>query len=79
MEVIKAVLIIILKIYKSIMSPLLETVFGKGCIFTPTCSEYAIDSLRKHGIKSGLSLSIRRFLRCHPGATSAYDPVPEGI
>jgi putative membrane protein insertion efficiency factor len=79
MEVIKNLLIIILKVYKSIMSPLLETVFGKGCIFTPTCSEYAIDSLRKHGIKSGLSLSIRRFLRCHPGATSAYDPVPEGI
>lgn len=79
MEVIKAILIIILKIYKSLVSPLLETIFGKGCIFTPTCSEYAIDSLRKHGIKCGINLSLKRFSRCHPGTAAAYDPVPEGI
>ncbi|MCK5506426.1 MAG: membrane protein insertion efficiency factor YidD [Thermodesulfovibrionia bacterium] len=75
----KKLLIIILKTYKSIMSPLLEAVFGKGCIFTPTCSEYVIDSIRKHGIKRGLSFSIRRLSRCHPGTMPAYDPVPEGI
>jgi len=77
MEIIKTLLIYTIKIYKSLISPLLETVFGKGCIFTPTCSEYAVDAIEKYGLRRGVNYSIRRFLRCHPGTIPAYDPVPE--
>lgn len=77
MEIIKALLIFTMKTYKSLMSPLLEAMFGKGCIFTPTCSEYAVDAIEKYGIRQGVNYSIKRFIRCHPGTMPAYDPVPE--
>ncbi len=47
-----------------------------SCRFTPTCSEYAIQALRKHGPFRGLWLSIRRIFRCHPWGGHGYDPVP---
>ena len=46
------------------------------CRFTPTCSHYAIEALKKHGPFKGLYLTIRRILRCHPWGGSGYDPVP---
>ncbi len=46
------------------------------CRFTPTCSEYAIQALRKHGPFRGSWLAVRRILRCHPWGGSGYDPVP---
>lgn len=46
------------------------------CRFTPTCSEYAIEALRKHGPFRGSWLAVRRILRCHPWGGSGYDPVP---
>ncbi|MFA6872373.1 MAG: membrane protein insertion efficiency factor YidD [Bacteroidaceae bacterium] len=47
-----------------------------SCRFTPTCSQYAIEALKKHGPFRGFYLSIRRILRCHPWGGSGYDPVP---
>ena len=47
-----------------------------SCRFTPTCSEYAKQALRKHGPIKGLWLAFRRILRCHPWGGSGYDPVP---
>ncbi len=47
-----------------------------SCRFTPTCSLYAAEALRKHGPFKGVYLSIRRILRCHPWGGSGYDPVP---
>ena len=47
-----------------------------SCRFTPTCSEYARQALRKHGPVKGMWLAIRRLLRCHPRGESGYDPVP---
>ena len=47
-----------------------------ACRFTPTCSEYAKEALRKHGPIKGLWLAVRRILRCHPWGGSGYDPVP---
>lgn len=46
------------------------------CRFTPTCSEYAIEALRKHGPFRGSWLAVCRILRCHPWGGSGYDPVP---
>ena len=47
-----------------------------SCRFTPTCSQYAIEAIKKHGPFKGLYLAIRRILRCHPWGGSGYDPVP---
>lgn len=47
-----------------------------SCRFTPTCSQYAIEALRKHGPWKGLWLTIKRILRCNPWGGSGYDPVP---
>ena len=47
-----------------------------SCRFTPTCSEYAKQALRKHGPIKGLYLAVRRILRCNPWGGWGYDPVP---
>lgn len=47
-----------------------------SCRFTPTCSEYAIQALKKHGPIKGLALAIWRIFRCNPWGGSGYDPVP---
>lgn len=47
------------------------------CRFTPSCSAYAITALEQHGSRSGLSLTIRRLLRCRPFGPSGWDPVPD--
>lgn len=65
-------LILPIRFYQIAISPLLPD----SCRFTPTCSQYAIEALRKHGPIKGLYLAIRRILRCHPWGGSGYDPVP---
>jgi putative membrane protein insertion efficiency factor len=47
-----------------------------SCRFTPTCSQYAKEALRKHGPIKGLYLAVWRILRCNPWGGSGYDPVP---
>lgn len=47
-----------------------------SCRFTPTCSEYARQALKKHGPVKGLALAVWRILRCNPWGGSGYDPVP---
>lgn len=48
----------------------------KSCRFTPTCSNYAIEALEKHGTIKGSCLAIKRILRCNPWGKTGYDPVP---
>ena len=46
-----------------------------SCRYTPTCSEYAVQALKKYGPVKGLYLAVKRILRCHPWGGSGYDPV----
>ncbi len=64
--------ILLIRIYQYVISPAL----GPKCRFTPTCSEYAAEALKKHGILKGTWLALKRVSRCHPGGGSGYDPVP---
>ncbi len=66
------VLIAPIRFYQRYISPLTPP----ACRFTPTCSQYAIEALRKHGPIKGLALAIWRILRCNPWGGSGYDPVP---
>lgn len=50
--------------------------FPAACRYTPTCSQYAIEAINKHGAIKGLWLAIKRICRCHPWGGSGYDPVP---
>ena len=61
-----------IRFYRKFISPLTPP----SCRFTPTCSEYAIEAITKHGPFKGTWLAIRRVLRCRPGGGSGYDPVP---
>ncbi len=47
------------------------------CRFTPTCSQYAVEAVERHGARRGLALAARRLGRCRPGGPSGYDPIPE--
>ena len=65
-------LVMLVRFYQVCISPLKPAC----CRFTPTCSAYAIEALRKHGPIKGLWLAIWRILRCNPWGGSGYDPVP---
>ncbi len=69
----KTILIKILKFYKKKISPNIKS----SCIYTPTCSEYAICALKKHNLLKALKLIIFRVLRCNPIARGGFDPVPD--
>ncbi|MCI5504474.1 MAG: membrane protein insertion efficiency factor YidD [Anaerobutyricum sp.] len=69
----KKIFIRLIKFYQKYLSPL------KGratCIYTPTCSQYAIEALEKYGLIKGGGLAVWRILRCNPFAKGGYDPVP---
>ncbi|MBO7089165.1 MAG: membrane protein insertion efficiency factor YidD [Lentisphaeria bacterium] len=61
-----------MRAYRRWISPL----FPPCCRFTPTCSQYAIEAVRVHGILRGLALSFWRILRCNPWCRGGFDPVP---
>jgi putative membrane protein insertion efficiency factor len=54
----------------------LSAFLGQGCRFRPTCSEYAIDAITRHGALRGGWLAARRVARCHPWGGDGWDPVP---
>lgn len=66
------ILIIPIKFYQILISPLL----GPSCRFTPTCSQYAVEAIQKHGPIKGSWLATKRIIRCHPWGGCGHDPVP---
>jgi uncharacterized protein len=69
----KNLLILPVRAYRYFISPML----GDHCRFAPSCSEYALEALQRHGAVKGSWLSVRRLSRCHPWHAGGYDPVPE--
>lgn len=73
MNVMKRILIAIVKLYRKYISPMKRV---PTCRFTPTCSEYAMEALQQYGAMKGSYLAVRRILKCHPFHKGGYDPVP---
>lgn len=71
-KILQFVVILPILFYQKAISPMLPA----SCRFTPTCSQYAIEAIRKHGIIKGGYLAVRRILRCNPWGGHGYDPVP---
>jgi hypothetical protein len=67
--------IALIGVYRRFISPLL----GPRCRFLPTCSEYAVMALERHGLVRGSYLTGRRLLRCHPFHAGGFDPVPASL
>lgn len=64
--------IALIYLYRFTLSPLI----GNQCRYEPTCSHYAEDALRKHGVIKGSWLAVKRICRCHPWHDGGFDPVP---
>lgn len=65
-------LLALVKLYQYCISPYTPP----ACRFTPTCSQYAVEALKKYGPLKGGWLTLKRLARCHPWGGSGYDPVP---
>jgi putative membrane protein insertion efficiency factor len=64
--------ILLIKLYQFTLSPLL----GAQCRYTPTCSQYGIEAIKKHGAFKGGWLTLKRIARCNPWGGHGHDPVP---
>ena len=65
-------LILLIRVYQYTLSPFI----GRNCRYTPTCSNYGIEAIKKYGAIKGGWLTIKRILSCNPWGGSGYDPVP---
>jgi uncharacterized protein len=68
----RSIAIFLIRGYQLLLSPWL----GNNCRFQPSCSQYAIEAVRAHGVLRGLWLATRRIGRCHPWGGHGHDPVP---
>ena len=71
-DLLSKMLIGLIRLYQMTLSPLI----GRACRYTPTCSNYGIEAIRKHGPFKGSWLTLKRVLSCNPWGGSGYDPVP---
>lgn len=68
----RVLIYLLIRFYQKFISPLLPP----SCIYTPTCSQYAIEAVQKYGVIKGGWLATKRILRCHPWHEGGHDPVP---
>jgi hypothetical protein len=71
-QLFSGILILLVKIYQYTLGPILPN----ACRYAPTCSQYAIGAIKKHGPLKGGWLAAKRIGKCHPWGGSGYDPVP---
>ncbi|WP_124728589.1 membrane protein insertion efficiency factor YidD [Staphylospora marina] len=71
----KQVLLFLIRVYRRFLSPLKPPV----CRFVPTCSEYGLIAIERHGVLIGLWLLVRRLVKCHPFHPGGFDEVPEKV
>lgn len=69
----KTLLVLLVRAYQLGISPFL----GQNCRFYPSCSQYAIEAIGRHGAMKGGWLSAKRLCKCHPWHPGGLDPVPE--
>ncbi len=70
--IIGSIFILLIRIYQYFISPLT----GASCRFTPTCSQYSVEAIKKYGAFKGGWLTLKRLGRCHPWGGHGHDPVP---
>ena len=70
--IMKWLLVCLIHFYRIAISPFI----GNCCRFLPTCSEYGLEAVKKHGAVKGAWLAAKRVCRCHPFRKGGYDPVP---
>ncbi len=75
MKAVAAALGALVRVYQWTVSPFIPP----RCRYLPTCSDYAIEALGRHGALAGGWLALRRIARCHPWGGAGYDPVPERL
>ncbi len=68
------ILVFLIRVYQRCLSPLLPPT----CRFYPSCSDYCIAAVQRHGAWRGGWIGLKRLLRCHPGTPGGYDPIPRG-
>jgi len=71
-KILTSFFILLIRFYQGVISPYL----APSCRYTPSCSEYGVHALKKHGPFKGGWLTLKRFLSCNPWGGSGYDPVP---
>ena len=64
--------ILLIKVYQYTLSPFI----GRSCRYTPTCSVYSVEAIKKYGPFKGGWMALKRILSCNPWGGSGYDPVP---
>jgi putative membrane protein insertion efficiency factor len=72
---VRTIFVVPIRLYRLTVSPLL----GQRCRFYPSCSQYAIEAIEKHGVLRGTWLALRRLVRCHPRSPGGVDLVPEQL
>jgi len=72
-EIATGVVVLLVRAYQRAISPL----FPATCRYVPSCSEYAVQALKRHGLLRGLMYAAARIVRCHPWAAGGDDPVPD--